>query len=104
MFFGVGGEHEGKSGPHRKKSGSKLPHSTWSSIQGQLYQWINERQGKLWASGMWVTPLFNKHLGSGTPMPQPNCLKKFPEGWNWGTVYVWLDSFSLQRSRLLDQK
>ena len=48
MFFGVGSEHGGGSEPRRKKSGSKLPHSTWSFLQGQLYQWIEGRQGKLW--------------------------------------------------------
>src|SRR5882762_331511 len=48
MFFGVGSEHEWKRKPRRKKSGSELPHSTWSFLQGQLYQWIEGRQGKLW--------------------------------------------------------
>src|ERR1700687_6113613 len=48
MFFGVGGEHEGKASPAERKAGARLPHSTWSFLQGQLYQWIQERQGKLW--------------------------------------------------------
>ena len=48
MFFGVGASTRGKASPAERKAGARLPHSTWSFLQGQLYQWIVERQGKLW--------------------------------------------------------
>ena len=46
-FLVVGGEQERNGQPRRKKSGSKLPHSRWSFLQCQVYQWIGESQGEL---------------------------------------------------------
>ena len=44
----LGASTRGKASPAERKAGARLPHSTWSFLQGQLYQWIVERQGKLW--------------------------------------------------------
>ena len=46
-FLVVGCEQEQNREPSGKKSGSKLPHSRWSFLHDQLYQWIGESQGEL---------------------------------------------------------